>query len=262
MKKKASPPAEAGGGSDWLATYCDMVTLLMTFFILMFAISQVDVQKWNIIVAVMSNKGATLEELEEIGSRHNINNKDEFDPNDPHLPLPVGDEPDVLLATAFATIQEEIEKSGATDQISVALGDDYIFIRFVDEMLFNPNSAVIRQQDYQYLDFVGKSLKMIENDIGLIRIDGHTAAILEQENYPVSDRDLSSARSNAVLKYFEDTIGIRGDRLESHSFGKQRPIAPNDTEEGRKQNRRIEILVTKTNEIADQLDNIYEKLLQ
>jgi chemotaxis protein MotB len=95
----------------------------------------------------------------------------------------------------------------------------------------------------------------------MIRVDGHTAALPENPDYHVSDRDLSSERANAVLKHFEDNVGIRGDRLSALAFGKFRPIASNDDEAERRLNRRIEIMVTEANNITMQLDAIYEKLV-
>ncbi|MCL2034980.1 MAG: flagellar motor protein MotB [Oscillospiraceae bacterium] len=256
--RKKKPPEEAGGGDAWLATYGDMVTLLLTFFVLLFAISQIDVQKFNLLAAALSNRGASPEEIMEIAEQSSIKNLDEISLEDPKAPL---DEDANPLQEAFDSIVESIQASGMADKVTALLGDDFIFIRFIDDMLFEPNSARIRQQDYTLLEMIGRSLKLVENDIGMIRIDGHTAALPENPDYHVSDRDLSSERANSVLKYLEDSVGIRGDRLSALAFGKHRPIASNDDEEERKKNRRIEIMITEANDITMQLDAIYERLI-
>ena len=282
-KKKTAQVEESGGGNEWLATYCDMVTLLFVFFVLLFAISQVDVQKFNLLASVMRNRGASPEQIMEIAEEANIRHREEFDLSDPKIPTDDGSEKKPLQE-AYDSIVASIAASGMSDKVSAYLGDDYIFIQFIDDMLFEPNAARIRPQDYALLEMIGMSLKMVENDIGMIRIDGHTAALPENPDYHISDRDLSSERANAVLKYFENNVGIRGDRLSALAWGKFRPIAGsigeaerigdmstseimayidacNDDEAKRRRNRRIEIMVTETNNITMQLDAIYEKLV-
>jgi len=257
-KKETKKPQAATGENDWLTTYCDCMTLLFTFFVLLFAISQVDVQKFNLLAASLNNRGATPEQIMELG----LQDPDDFDMDDPHIAASVGDpDEDPTLQDIYDMISAHIANNQMDDKVSAYLGDDYIFIRFVDDMLFEPNSARIRQQDYELLRFIGRSLRTVQDGVGMIRIDGHTASVPDQENYHVSDRDLSGERANAVLKYFEDYVGIDGDKLSALAFGRFRPIADNDTEEGRRQNRRIEIMVTESNAIISQLDNIYEKII-
>lgn len=256
MKKKSfSQQEQHSDGNEWMTTYSDMVTLLFTFFVLLFAISQVDVQKFNLLAASLSNRGATPEQIMEIGLR----NDDEFDLEDPRVLLPEEFSVNPLQET-YNTLSNHFAQSDVQDNMSVSLGEGYVFVRIENDILFDANSAQIRYQYYDLLRIIGNGIKKIENDIGMVRIDGHTAAVLEHEDYPVSDRELSSARANSVLKYLEDEAGIRGDKLAAFAFGKHRPVADNNTEGGRAQNRRIEILVTQTSEIDMQLEDIYEAL--
>ncbi|MCL2056552.1 MAG: OmpA family protein [Oscillospiraceae bacterium] len=258
-KRKPKQVEEASDGSGaWLNTYADMVTLLFAFFVLLFAISQVDVQKFNLLAAALSNRGASPDLIMEIAEQSTVKNVDEVDVEDPFAPVEEGEDTEPTLADIYEMIQSQIERAGLNDTIFAYLGDDYIFIRFIDDMLFGPNSARIRQQDYEILRFIGRSLRVVQGSVGMIRIDGHTASV---PNSAVSDRDLSSERANAVLKYFEDVVGIDGEKLTALAFGRFRPIAENETEEGRRQNRRIEIVVTESNEVIAQLDNIYEKIV-
>lgn len=251
------PPKEdkAEISAEWMNTYADMVTLLFAFFVLLFAMSQIDVQKFNLLVSVLSSKGADPTLIMDVGNPNEM----EVNMDDPTIPGIEG-EVDPAIADIAQQIKEIIQKSGAADKVTIDSGEDYIFIRFMDDMLFAPNSSTIRQEDYELLYFIGMALRSIQDDVGSIRVDGHTAAVPEMDNYPVSDRDLSSARANAVVKYLEDEVGIKGDLLSSYAFGKYKPFADNSTEEGRAKNRRIELWITKTNDIGDKLDNIYEKM--
>jgi len=259
MKKPQpqKPPEETSGGNDWMNTYCDMVTLLFAFFVLLFAISNVDAQKFNMLAASLSNRGASPEDIMELAQSREIDPDLDFE--NPLIPIALEDDTNPLQQ-AFDSIIREIENNDMGDLISANLGDDFIFIRFVDEMLFGPNSAVIQQSDIAILNFIGQSLRLVQDDVGMIRIDGHTATIPVQGGYIISDRDLSSERANAVLKYFEDVVGIRSDKLAALAFGRNRPIASNDNEEGRRQNRRIEIMITRSDNITLELDLIYERM--
>jgi chemotaxis protein MotB len=264
MAKRPPPKAEASGASDWLTTYCDLVTLLFTFFVLLFAISQVDVQKFNMLVSALSTRGSTPQAVMDIGTRHDLNDPTEVDVNDPRIPLPFGpEELEDPLQAIYEAITEYISSAGLAEQVLVELGDGYIIIRLTDNLLFGPNSARIKQEDYPLLHFLGRAMRSVEDYVGMIQINGHTAAIPDQPDYHVSDRDLSSNRANAVLKFFEDEVGVRGDKLMALAFGKYVPLpdADNNSEEGRSRNRRIEIIVTAENDIVATLENIYETMM-
>ncbi|HHY53226.1 MAG TPA: OmpA family protein [Clostridiales bacterium] len=146
----------------------------------------------------------------------------------------------------------------------ISQGDGFIFIQFMDNLLFEPNSARLKSSDLDLLNFVGMGIKSVQDQLKLVRIDGHTAAIPEDPDYPVSDRLLSSERANSVLMYFEDVIGIRPELLVQMGYGKQVPLPgnTNSTEEERSKNRRVEIYISTENDLREQLDNIYEKLVE
>jgi len=267
VRRRRPGSEQAGGGddaptaNDWLTTYCDMVTLLFAFFVLLFALSQVDEGKFDVFVFAMTDRGATADQIAEFGQMFGLFADENLrDPDDPFIFLPSSAS---SMEDAFELIIEQVARSGMSDLVTAYLGDDFIFIRFLDETLFAPNSAVILPQNIQLLNHIGMSLRAVENDVGMIRIDGHTATIPGYEGtFRVSDRDLSSQRANSVLRYFEDVVGIRGDRLSASSFGRFRPIAGNYTEEERRLNRRIEIMVTESDAVALQLDSIYERMVE
>jgi len=251
---------EASGAADWMTTYCDMVTLLFAFFVLLFALSQVDSGRFDVFVFALSERDVTAEEIMQFGLLHGMFTEDAFDPYEQILLMtpPAASS----MEEAYEIISEHIARSGMSDLVTAYLGDDFIFIRFLDEMLFAPNSAVIQPRNLDLLNHIGMSLRAIEGDVGMIRIDGHTATVPGQEAFLISDRDLSSQRANAVLRYFEDVVGIDGEVLRAMAFGRFRPIADNYTEEERRLNRRIEIMVTQADVVALQLDNIYERMVE
>lgn len=261
MARRKKSDSGGGGGGDWLNTYADMVTLLLTFFILLFAMSSIDSTKWNAIVKAFTSPNAddVIVILGDPGPAEIDANAEATGPDSLDVDAEIPD-----LSEIFEQIKQHIEDQGVGDSVQITQGDNYIFIRFMDNMLFEPNSARLKPADLEILNFVGMGIKAVQRDLAVVRIDGHTAAIPETPNYPVSDRVLSSERANAVLMYFEDVVGIKPELLVQTGFGKQIPLTPNsnDTPEGRSQNRRVEIFISTENVITEQLNNIYEKLVE
>jgi len=265
MKRKKQATEEAPAQAEWLATYCDMVTLLFAFFVLMFALSQVDVGKWDIFVLV--NRGDFTQEQLDSAIMVLMGPDDLMDLTPEELAALA----EAATADAQASpdwtethtdIMAAIAAAGMADRIHAYLGNDFIFINFVGDVLFAPNSGTLRPQAVPLIDGIGEILLDIEDEIGMIRINGHTASIPDLVGtYHVSDRILSSERADAVVMRFEDVVGIEGRKLTALSFGKNFPIASNTDEEGRTLNRRIEILITQPQtQISIDLGTIYADL--
>ncbi|MEG1994428.1 MAG: OmpA family protein, partial [Oscillospiraceae bacterium] len=164
----------------------------------------------------------------------------------------------------YSYLKKYVKENGLEDSVALSKSDNHVFIRFKDNIFFNPNSAVLKNSSYAVLKYIGEGLKNIEEKIMMVKVNGHTASV-QDVNYHVSDRDLSSDRANAVLNYFEAQIQIEPSKLISTGFGKNFPIAQNDTEEGRRQNRRVELVIVSSEiggatpqEMMSILSNNYE----
>lgn len=263
-RKKAS--GGGGGGGDWLNTYADMVTLLLTFFILLFSMSSLDAAKFNMLVTAFADSNSTSDSKIVINGLMEGAEQEGLAPQGEQEEGMVADSQkmaqDEALEKIYQILKQYVEDNNLESSVSVSKEDNTVFISFMNNMLFEPNSAVLKVADREILQFVGYAIKSVETYAKLVSINGHTAAIPEDPNYPVSDRLLSSARADAVLMFFEDQIGVEPSIMFSQGWGKYKPIADNTTEAGRSQNRRVEILISGENLLSEQLDNIYEKLVQ
>jgi chemotaxis protein MotB len=117
-------------------------------------------------------------------------------------------------------------------------------VRVLDRILFKSGSAEILPQGRKVLDTVAKALAGGEETI---RIEGHADIVrigptLKRKYF--SNWELSSGRASSVARFFQSYHGIEPTRMEAVGFSKYRPIAPNDTEENRQRNRRVEIVLT------------------
>lgn len=118
-------------------------------------------------------------------------------------------------------------------------------IKFSDWILFAKSSAELQKHGMELLYKVGKVLKDNETLYHAIRVEGHTDKDpIRSGKYP-SNWELSSARATAVVRYFDEVVGIRPDngRLAAVGFSKYVPIDPGDSEEAKAKNRRIELAI-------------------
>ena len=120
-----------------------------------------------------------------------------------------------------------------------------ISITFVDRILFDFGRATISSEGKEILMRVGKILKNIEDR--KIRVIGHTDNIPIMKGFRYkfpSNWELSSARAAAVVRLFQDDIGLPPEILEAVGRSFYDPIATNETRAGRAQNRRVNITIT------------------
>ena len=149
-----------------------------------------------------------------------------------------------LLDDTKKTIQTSLKDQIAAQEVEVIEAENKLKVIFVDKILFDSGSAEINPKGKESLRILAKSLKEIKNQN--IVIEGHT------DNVPLtkylikrfpSNWELSTARASAVVHFFEETGAIDPQRLSACGYSYHRPVAANNTTEGRRQNRRIEIVL-------------------
>jgi len=149
-----------------------------------------------------------------------------------------------LLDDTKETIQTSLKDQIAAQEVEVIEAENKLKVIFVDKILFDSGSAEINPRGKELLRVLAKSLK--ENKNQNIVIEGHTDNVSLTANlmkrFP-SNWELSTARASAVAHFFQEERGIDPQRLSARGYSFYRPVAPNDTEEGRRQNRRIEIVL-------------------
>lgn len=227
-----------GGGDSWLNTYADMVTLLLTFFAVLLSMSSVNQEKFNAFIKSFSN--LPPEVIEEI-----INGGGDNPDVDPNATSPTQQEITEAMDNLYQMLVEYVEQNGMQDQVSIQMADNVIFIRFDSAIFFEPDDYVLLPQSESTLEFVGDGICQYEDMIKIVAVCGHTASVAE--DYPVSDWMLSSQRAAVVGMFFDDTKGFDPTKLITIGYGKNFPVAENTTEDGRRQNRRVELAIISKN---------------
>jgi len=149
-----------------------------------------------------------------------------------------------LLDDTKKTIETSLKDQIAAQEIEVVEEADKLKVIFVDKILFDSGSAEINEKGKKLLLIMADSLK--NDKYHQILVEGHTdnvplSAALKKR-FP-SNWELSTARAAAVVRFFQEDAGIKPERLAVRGYSFYRPVAPNATEEGRHQNRRIEIIL-------------------
>ena len=148
------------------------------------------------------------------------------------------------MASTRKSIEENLKDQIASKQVRLETLEGKLKITFIDKILFNSGSAQINQAGQKSLLSLASVLNQEPDQ--MIVIEGHTDNVgvgkSLQSIYP-TNWELSTARATAVVRFLQDKAEIKPERLSAVGYSYYKPIANNDTEDGRAQNRRIEIIL-------------------
>ncbi len=264
----AKKKQDEGGGGSWMDTYGDMVTLLLTFFVMLYSMASVAEDKWSELVKAFNNRFGT-QQVDQIVITPDMIESGENPLDNTNSGLNLGDSESELVSTEmddlYIAIQQFIQENNMQDSISVkqgeassdvvanqdesateniALGngktDKNIYIQFSNDVLFNPDESSLKEGSDEIINFLGECLVEVDDDIAMIIIKGHTA---DAPNSVADERLLSSERAGTISNFLERNHKIESTKLYPIGLGNDYPIASNDTEEGMSQNRRVEIVI-------------------
>lgn len=260
----------SGHSTAWMATFSDLMNLLLCFFVLLFAMSNVDEEKFEQLVASLSasfgilDGGSTsviegtlisagvdnlndLDEyyesigLNEVGTDDDVS-EDLYDYSGRELMEAVKDKAAEASEEMAQEISEQAEEMEISEQIDIDFTSQYVTITLNGALLFDSAKANIRNESIPLVDRVGSILKNYPNS--MIEIIGYTDTVPLIGDPKYDDNwDLSSARAKSVLMYLVNNKGLDLTKMKSSGRGDNDPIADNSTAEGRAQNRRVEIKI-------------------
>ncbi|MBQ8170495.1 MAG: flagellar motor protein MotB [Oscillospiraceae bacterium] len=237
MAKLQKKPQE-NHDNDWLNTYADMVTLLLTFFVMLYASSSLDEQKWQYIYQAFQSRGKYLNEYVD-QPEHTEDNGNYIKDEEPSSTAGSGELPQ-SFDQLYVYLSDYVEENELTDSMSVSKDSAHLYIRFDSSVFFGGNSAVLTDAGMDVIDGISPALKACNSFIKQVTVSGHTAAAGISE---VNDWDLSSARACSVVKYMEYRAVLSSEQFRTKGVGPHEPVADNSTPEGMAQNRRVEMVI-------------------
>lgn len=234
---------DGANSAAWLTTYGDAVTLLLAFFVMLFAMSSTDAAKFeqmaqSMRAAFVGSEGILPESTAIVGDGDPADTPPVEAPR-PAPPVPPAAAPDLARQLADE-IHAAFEEEGLLDIAEVAVTPEGVAVRVrTDDVLFATGSAEVRPVARQVLTALAPSLRGVPNPV---RVEGHTDDVpIHRADY--TNWNLSVDRAVAVLALLADEHGIDPERLSAVGFGEYAPLVPNDSAANRTVNRRVEIII-------------------
>ena len=259
--KKVEEPVDEG----WLLPYADMLTLLLALFIVMFAMAKTDDSKieqlgneFSIIFSGKDPSGSDgilpghppkkeaekEDKTEEKQVKKNDKNKKSKKEDQEAEELKEKQSDVERMQSVGDNIKEDLTKEGFGEDIDVDLEQDGLRIAIKSGLLFAPGSAAVTDEVEELLKKIAESLTDLDNDI---IVAGYTDNVPNNTTEFSSNWELSSARAMAVMKQLVKHHGIEEERVSVQAYGEFKPKVPNNNDENRAKNRRVEIFVVKKN---------------
>ncbi|MDF2716498.1 MAG: flagellar motor protein [Paenibacillus sp.] len=251
MARRRKPQAATHSSSErWLITYADLITLLMIFFVIMYAMSKVDVAKYETLskaLHIQFNDGPSI-----IPKGTGI--MGDAIPGDPKAGDPAQkhsnpaqtasteqEQKEENLQNLLKVVQQYIDEQNLQGQVSASDTSRGIAITLNDLFLFDLGKADLKQGAYPVLEKLASLFPKLNAKVS---IEGHTDDLplatgsLFQDNW-----GLSQARSVSVIRYFVNSAKLAPNTFISSAYADTKPVSPNDSETNRQKNRRVEIVV-------------------
>ena len=251
-----------GGGEDcgsWMDTYGDMVTLLLCFFVMLYSMSTIDQDKLKIFIrsiyptASEESIGINMPDGED-----GVSGEIKMDPEE-ITPEELEEIEALAVEQLYEQLVEALNVKGV-EGVTVSGGDGYTYIAFQDKTFFDGNSSLLTAQGQEVLAVFCDVINPLSDQIGQINVMAHTAQERPDVQNPVhDDRVLAAMRAAEVSTFIQERGVIEPEKLTDISYGQWRPVASNDTPEGRAQNRRVELLLVNEGADPHSLNEYYEE---
>lgn len=226
---------QAPDPAGWLTTFNDLITLLMVFFVLLFAMGDINAHKSEKLVGSLQGALGVLLEGKKVGVQ---------------IVRPI--QQAELAAREISgdasnadTQLSEMSRNAIDDlasqpEITVIQTPKGLFITLSDGILFQSGVSELRPEG---LPVLNKIIHVIQNNTFAVRIEGHTDNVSIRSGRFPSNWDLSIDRAVHVVKYFIDIGEIAPQRFSAVGYGESKPLYPNDSPANRGKNRRVEIIL-------------------
>ncbi|MCA9766130.1 MAG: OmpA family protein [Carnobacterium sp.] len=249
-KKRVEQKTESSGG--WIVTFSDLMSLLLTFFILLYSMSSVSEAKFyeasQSLQMALNGRGGGETILTDSNSIID-------DPPVPPIPpeeevvIPKEEGINAEIKELYEKVTNYIEENDMTSKVSIEMDIEGVFVDIQESVLFASGSADVSESGKDTLTLLANLVNSLENDIV---IEGYT------DDVPIINADfsnnweLSSGRAISVLRYLSEEESVDPRRLSAKGYGEYSPSVPNDTNENRAVNRRVNMVIVYDSQEANQ----------
>jgi chemotaxis protein MotB len=213
-----------------------MITLLLALFIVMYSMSKIDAEKFKNVTSALAGQLKGGETIFEKSLGSSIVGTKILNIRELRL----------LNSRINEKLQVENLNRNKPIAISTQIDERGLVIHIEESALFESGKDELKPEAYEPLKLIAQQLATVDNPV---RVEGHTDdRPIKTPRFP-SNWELSAARATNVVRYFIEKHNLPPDKLSALGYGEYRPIAGNDTPEGRAQNRRVDIVVLSQSEM-------------
>jgi chemotaxis protein MotB len=242
-------PEKHANHERWLVSYADFITLLFAVFVVLYAMGQSDKKKVEEVMKSiqesfgMANAGATAPKINVIASQQ-ITVIPSLKPEMRTAPMERGRGKTRAEEKDFRQIKAAIEayliKQGAKDKVSLEITRRGLIVSLKEIGFFASGQADIKPEAYELINTIAEAVTQYNNPL---RIEGHTDNIpISTAQFP-SNWELSTSRATHALKYLMKNFDIDANKISATGYAEFRPLAGNETSEGRAKNRRVDLVM-------------------
>ncbi len=235
MKKR---PKHNSNHERWLVSYADFMTLLFAFFVVLYASAQVDKSRMSSLSNAITNG------FQELGVGPGPGNNAVLSgvvpANETHRP---GESAEAIRHKLELGLSDELQH----DTVSLRDTREGLVLSLREVGFFQSGSATLRANSMDAFDRIGSVLTSVN---GNLRIEGHTDNVPIHTLHYNSNWELSTARATEVIRLLLTREGIDPDRLSAAGYAEYHPIADNSSEDGRRLNRRVDIVIIVPHQIT------------
>jgi len=237
-RKKHMMEGEKADSSAWLVTFSDLIMLLLTFFVMLLAMSSMDTKMLKDIRSELQEAAGLLDYSGSRGVSSLASFITKFQDSESRFVVDQNLLRNLLPSAAPDTKMEELIKD-LTELMDITDDERGIVLSFPENILFDAGTVAIKKDVFRVLDSIATAIDSCPNDILIM---GHTDDIPIQTRVYASNWELSSYRGLSVLEYFLKEKGLSPSRFSVGGYGPSRPLHPNDSPKNRASNRRVEII--------------------
>lgn len=259
MARRGKKHEEHVNHERWLITYADLITLLLVFFIIMYAMSKVDVQKYSVLAQALNMQFQKADSVLDKGfgvsgqmtpkqgdaqtpKNQNQSQDDQKEEKDKTKPEENEKEKrEKELQDLLKQVQAYIKDQNLEAQVSASDTERGVAITLNDLFLFDLGKADLKTASFPILQKLASLIPTLNSKVS---IEGHTDNLPLATGSPFKDNwGLSFARSLSVLRYFSDTAKLDNNKFIATAYADTMPKVANTSDENRSKNRRVEIIV-------------------
>lgn len=259
---KRKPDEPPKGAPAWQSTFADLMNLLLCFFVLLFSMSTIDAQKFELLAAsfnqtfsiftagataigdgiLISNGVSQLNELDNYINSTGRESEGDVIPENLEAAMEQVDQAQLEESEDLAgKVEEALEDVNLDKEIDIEFTSQYVQLTLNGALLFDSGSVQLKPESEPMLRQIGVILERYAEST--IEIEGHTDNVpMAGKKYSNND-ELSSGRALSVFNYLKDNTDLDMSMVKHSGRGEYQPIADNSTAEGRAMNRRVEIRI-------------------